>query len=94
MPRFPASVEKLFSTNGEAVLSFFHLEGHNFAGVLSAVQSGLRWATGTVVWSYRKLIKLEFEILKKKYKRPGRDVRSVFSNRISNPGRRSDSPPY
>ncbi len=30
----------------------------------------------------------------KNRKRPGRDVRSVFSpNRISNPGRRSDSPP-
>jgi hypothetical protein len=44
----------------------------------------------------------EFEMLKKYKQRPGRDVRSVvvFSysssspSRISNPGRRSDSPPY
>jgi hypothetical protein len=44
----------------------------------------------------------EFEMLKKVKQRPGRDVRSVvvFSysssspSRISNPGRRSDSPPY
>ena len=59
-----------------------------------AVSSGSNTATPTFAG-------FEFEMLKKVKQRPGRDVRSVSSSysssspsRISNPGRRSDSPPY
>jgi hypothetical protein len=60
-----------------------------------AASSGSNAATSTFAG-------FEFEMLKKVKQRPGRDVRSVvvfsysssFPSRISNPGRRSDSPPY
>lgn len=94
MPWFPANVEKSSLLIEKQYYIFSECKGDEFSWDCWVLYNPV-WGGGLsrFVWFCCKFLKPEFEILKK-YKRPGRDVRSVFSNRISNPGRRSDSPPY